>query len=69
MPVPLDSEDVEFVPPEYAEPVRLHSHREPSPGPSIVKPMSGVKPYQPQRTRQIFQPRGSVAGQPRSQSY
>lgn len=70
LPVPLDADSVEFGGPEFSEPVRLqHSHREPNPGPSIVKPMSGVKPYQPQRTRQIFQPRGSVAGQPRSQSY
>ncbi len=68
LPVPMDADSVEFDGPEFAEPVRLHAHPE-SAGPSIVKPMSGVKPYQPQRTRQIFQPRGSVAGQTRSKSY
>lgn len=64
LPVPLETNGVEF-----GEPVRLHAHPEPNHGPSIVRPMNGVKPYQPQRSRQIFQPRGSVAGQPRGQAY
>lgn len=34
----------------------------PSPAPQIVEAKPAIKPYQPQRTKQIFRPKGSVAG-------
>jgi hypothetical protein len=34
----------------------------PSPAPQIVEAKSSVKPYQPQRTKQIFRPKGAIAG-------
>ncbi len=39
------------------------SHR-PTPAPRIVEAKPAVKPYQPQHTKQIFRPKGSVAGNP-----
>lgn len=74
-PVPLETDGVQFSGPEFGEPdfgepVRLHAHPEPSHGPSIVRPMPRVNSYQPQRTRQIFRPRGSVAsGQSRPSAF
>jgi hypothetical protein len=43
---------------------------QPSPAPRIVNAKPMVQPYQPQRTKQIFRPKGSVAGSvPRSSGY
>jgi hypothetical protein len=36
-------------------------HR-PSPAPQIVEAKPAIKPYQPQRTKQIFRPKGAIAG-------
>ena len=42
----------------------------PSPAPQIVEAKPAIKPYQPQRTKQIFRPKGAVAnGSPTGRSY
>ncbi len=43
-------------------------HR-PSLAPQIVEAKPAIKPYQPQRTKQIFRPKGAVAGGPNVRSY
>lgn len=58
----LSHQEIELSGPSFSEPVPLHPHHDAPHSPTLVRPMPSVKEYQPQRTRQIFRPRGAVAG-------
>jgi hypothetical protein len=64
-PMPMEPEEI-----HYGGPVRLQPHQYETHAPSIVRSPPSVRAVPPQRTRQIFRPRPSVAaGHPQSGSF
>jgi hypothetical protein len=62
--------EVYLEPPSFDGPVHMQSHSAHSHQPQLVRGTPAVKPFQPQRTRQIFQPRDPAsAGRPRAKQY